>query len=134
MYVRRPRNTGNELQYTKNTVKYGAANVITWQCFSCNGFGPIHEIEGIMDQKLYVKILNSVMLPYAERNMSIKWVFQRDNDPKYLRKLAKEWFRVKVMEVMSWPAEFLDMNRIEYLWGDVKICAAERKPSNSAEL
>ena len=49
MYVRRPPNTGNEVQDTKNTVKHGGAKVMIWQCFSCNGFVPIHEIKGIMD-------------------------------------------------------------------------------------
>uniref|UniRef100_A0A8C9ZIG4 Uncharacterized protein n=1 Tax=Sander lucioperca TaxID=283035 RepID=A0A8C9ZIG4_SANLU len=36
-----------------------------------------------MDQFQYIKILEEVMLPYAEEEMPLKWVFQQDNDPKH---------------------------------------------------
>ena len=35
-----------------------------------------------MDQFEYIKILEQIMLPYAEEEMPLKWVFQQDNDPK----------------------------------------------------
>ena len=35
----------------------------------------------IVDEKVYLKILNSVTLSYVEWNMPIKWMFQEDIDP-----------------------------------------------------
>ena len=67
-------------------VKHGAAKTMVWGCFSYYGVGPIYRIPGIMDQFEYIKILEGIMLPYAEEEMSLKWVFQEDNDPKHTSK------------------------------------------------
>ena len=45
--------------------------------------GSIHWIKTIMDQHVYVDILQNVMLPYAEDEMPFIWVLQQDNDPKH---------------------------------------------------
>lgn len=133
-YVRRPPNTEYLPQYTVKTVKHGGAKVNVWACFSYYGVGPIHLINGIMDQHVYVKILDEVMLPYAEYEMPLKWVFQQDNDPKHTSKKAKEWFRVKGIQVVEWPPQSPDLNPIENLWCDVKKYVADAKPTNNQHL
>lgn len=133
-FVRRPQNAEYNPKYTVKTVKHGGAKVMVWGSFSYSGVGPIHWIKETMDQRVYVEILETVMLPYADWNMPLKWLFQQDNDPKHTSKSAKEWFRFNGVEVMSWPAQSPDLNPIENLWSDIKRCVAERRPSNTKEL
>ena len=98
-YVQRLLNTLNEVQYTRKTVKHDGEKAMIWDCFSYTGVTPIQEIKKIMDQKVWVEILNSVMW-----NIAITWVFQHDDDSKNTSKLAKEWFCANVVEFMLWPA------------------------------
>ena len=44
-------------------------------CFSGQGIGPIHMIDGIMDRFMYSDIFKDIMLPYAEEEMPLKWTF-----------------------------------------------------------
>ena len=46
-------------------------------------------IKTIMDQHVYVDILQNVMLPYAEDVKPFIWVFQQDNDPKQAKSREK---------------------------------------------
>uniref|UniRef100_A0A3B3S2H7 Transposase Tc1-like domain-containing protein n=1 Tax=Paramormyrops kingsleyae TaxID=1676925 RepID=A0A3B3S2H7_9TELE len=88
-------------QYTVKTVKHSGASIMIWGCFSYYGDRPIYRKPGIMDQFEYLRILEEVMLPYAEEEMPLKWVFQQDNDPKHTSKRATFWFQTKKIDVME---------------------------------
>jgi len=105
-----------------------------WGCFSYYGVEPIHWIKTIMDQHIYINILQDVMLPYASEEMTLQWTFQQDNDPKHTSKLAKKWFKNNNIEVIKWPAQSPDLNLIENLWTDVKKAVFNAKPKNTSEL
>ena len=47
-----------------------------------------------------------------------KWVFQQDNDTKHTSKMVTNRFSKNKIEVLEFPAQSLDLNPIEYLWGD----------------
>lgn len=133
-YVRRPPNSEYNPKFTLKTVKHGGSSVMIWGCFSFYGVGPIYWIKDIMDRHLYVKILQEVMLPYAEDEMPLIWTFQQDNDPKHTSLLAKQWFAENNIRVMEWPAQSPDLNPIENLWCDVKAVVAQRKPTSNSTL
>ena len=133
-YVRRPANTEFKPQYSVKTIKHGGASIMIWGCFSYYGVGPIYRIPGIMDQLEYIRILEEVMLPYAEEEMPLRWTFQQDNDPKHTSKRAKAWFQINRIQLMEWPAQSPDLNPIENLWADLKSAVHEAKPRNKEEL
>ena len=54
----------------KKTVKHGGSSIMIWACFSYYVVGPIHWIKTIMEQHVYVDILQNVMLPNAHEENS----------------------------------------------------------------
>lgn len=81
--------TGFKPKFTLKTVKHGGiAGITIWGCFPCYGAGPIHRIQGFMDQFVYTEVLEEVMFAWAEEEMSLKWVFEQDKDPKRTSKRA----------------------------------------------
>ena len=70
-------------KYQMLTVKHGGGNIMFLGSFSCDSISPLHCIEGIMDQNIYLDIIKNVMLPHGKDKMPCGWIFQQDNDPKH---------------------------------------------------
>lgn len=133
-YVRRPKCAAFNPRFVSPIIKHGGGSIMVWGCFSWNGVGPIHRIEGNMDAVKYVEILQNVMLPYAEENLPVIWKFQQDNDPKHTSRVAKKFFEDNSVTVLDWASSSADLNPIEHLWNDVKNALSTQNISNLDQL
>lgn len=134
-YVWRKDGSAHEPRNTIPTVKHGGGNMMLWGSFSSAGTGALVRIDGIMDSKKYIQILEQNLEASARKlGLGRRFHFQQDNDPKHCAKITKEWFRKKKVKVLEWPSQSPDLNPIEHLWRDLKIAVHRRKPSSMAQL
>ena len=59
---------------------------------------------------------------------------EQDLAPAYTARSAKTWFDARAITVLDWPANSLDLNPIENLWGILKRKMRGTRPNNKEEL
>jgi hypothetical protein len=89
----------------------------------------------MIDGAKYREILEGNLFQFSrDLRLRRRFTFRHDNDPKYTAKATLEWFMGKHLNVLEWPSQSPDLNRIENLWYDLKIALHQRNPSNLTEL
>jgi len=87
----------------KGTVKFGGGNLMVWGYMRWNRVGTLCEVEGRMNAKQYISILEECLLRSMEESDIDEEdnIFQQDNDPKHTSKLATKWFEDHDINVLS---------------------------------
>ncbi|CAB5366076.1 unnamed protein product [Rhizophagus irregularis] len=109
------------------------SKIFAWGGFCIRGKTSLFCFRGIMDGKFYTKILER-QIPEVYSMLGDSWRLQQDNDPKHTSRVAKEFLKNNVPEVMDWPSNSPDLNPIENLWAIVKRNTELRRPKNLNEL
>ena len=86
---------------------------MVWGCMGWNVPGVLTEVEGRMDAKQYVEILDDGVAESVEKlgMDEEEFYFQQDNDPKHTSGLAFNWMDEHEIRVLDWPSQSPDLNQ-----------------------
>ena len=107
---------------------------MVWGIFSSEGVGPLIRINGTVNAKVYLNILEQKVIPLIRASPTESPIFMHDNAPCHTAKLVKIYLQQERIEVMKWPAQSLGLNPIENLWHVIGQKVRERKPTTVDEL
>ena len=74
---------------------------MVWGCMGWNGVGILAEVEGWMDDDLYVDILEDNLLSSMENSEIPEESFQQENDSKHSSKRAQNWFKSQGIRLLG---------------------------------
>lgn len=104
-------------------VHSGGFSVMFWGCFTSFGIGPLIAIDGAMNGRKYIEIINTNVIPMlvmAKENWDIELTLMHDNAPCHKSDLVNKFFRRNKIKALKWPPFSPDLNRIENFWAFIK--------------
>ena len=100
-------------------MKHGGDIVMAWACMAANGTGSLVFIDDVtadkssrMNSEVFRAILSAHIQPNASELIGRRFTVQMDNDPEQTAKATKEFFKAKKWNVMQWPSQSPDLNRL----------------------
>ncbi len=97
------------------------ASLMVWGCISAYGMGSLHVLEGTMNAKKYIKVLEQHMLPSRRPLFQGRpCVFQQDNAKPHTAAITTAWLRSRRVRELNWPACSTDLSPIENIWHIIK--------------
>ena len=105
--------------------------VHVWAGISWKGKTPIVIFDGKMNATGFIEVLTAGLVPYL-RKVDTNPKFMQDNDPKHTSRRAGLWLDEKNINWWKTPAESPDLNPIENLWHELRVCEESHKTTNKA--
>jgi hypothetical protein len=117
-------------------VHSGGGGVTVWAAFHATGKSQLFIIEGNLDHRRYMDILQGVLLPFAQGTFGANFLFQDDNAPAHRARAVLQFMDEQEIDRLPWPAASPDMNPIENLWAELsrQLNLLPNQPTNVAEL
>ena len=108
--------------------------VHVWVGISRKGATKVCIFDGIMDAKLYCRILETTLLPFINQTLP-DHRFMQDNDTKHTSGWVRAFFEENDINWWRTPPESPELNPIENLWHELKFYLESKvKPQNKQEL
>jgi len=97
-------------------------SVMFWDCICYKGVGTLVPIDGNIDSRKYVKVLDENLWPVVCKNFAGKqFIFQDDNAPVHRLLLTRLWKKEHHISSFTWPAQSPVINVIENVWKVIKV-------------
>lgn len=71
----------------------------------------------VKNSELYCEPIECKILQFVQKQVWESWIFQQDRSQQNNRKMTTGWFKVRNVDILSWPAFYTDINLIENVWG-----------------
>ncbi|GFT34101.1 DDE_3 domain-containing protein [Trichonephila clavipes] len=88
--------------------------------FTSGGPVSLVPVEGRMNSKQYISIIESKIVPMRQTFAGGVDIFQQDPAPCHTSKITTNFFQKQKIPILDWPGNSPDVNTIENLWSFVK--------------